>query len=103
MHQTFDRYAALQIQENRFNTLHPATRPIALLSTFDETLVNDTWQDYEPAIPLNSHGLIWSSIGGLLSMFTVWLLTSILALPFNSTKPRRRRSKRKARWMHKKR
>ena len=101
MHLTFDRYAVLQQQENWFNSLHPTTRPLALLSSFDQTLINDTWQDYEPAIPLSMHGLVWSSVGGLISFFVIWILISLLALPFKSTKPRHRRSRKKTRPTHK--
>ena len=101
MHLTFDRYAILQQQENWFNSLHPTARPLALISNFDQTLLNDTWQDYEPAIPLSLHGLIWTSVGGLVSLLVIWLLISILTLPFNSTKTSRRRSRKKARSTHK--
>lgn len=87
MQNTIDRFTDLTGQQQRFNSLNPALRPTALLTKFDKTILQGTWQDYQPALPLSLFGAIWAGIGGGLG----WIIVLLFSAPFSSKQPKRRR------------
>lgn len=87
MTQTFDRYSELIRQQDSFNLLNPALKPIALFATVDKPILNGTWQDYQPALPLTVFGALWTIIGAIFG----WVAILLVMLPFSSKKTKRSR------------
>lgn len=82
---TIKRFEHLAHQSERLKDLPPVLRPFAIIANPDQTVLEGTFRDYEPAMPLTTHGLTWSAIG-FVSTFGLFRLAT---LPF------RRRSARK--------
>ena len=64
------RCEALSAQAERLSTWPAVARPLALVRGSDPQVLEGTWRDYEPAVPVTAHGLAWTgagfAIGGLL-------------------------------------
>jgi len=57
---------------------NPLMRPWIMVENADPKIVSEAWQDFEPAIPLTTPGLIWAIIGALLLGGPGWLLASLV-------------------------
>ena len=82
---TVDRFEVLDQQRRQFNELDPLLKPIALFNGVDQELIKDTWQDYQAAIPVTSHGFAWAGAGAIVG----WVLFAFMSLPFR-TKPKQK-------------
>lgn len=78
MRRIIDRFDHLQHQSVRLEELPPVLRPMAIFAHPDSDVFEGTLRDFEPAVPLTPHGMIWTA-AGLLGGFGVFRL---LALPF---------------------
>jgi len=78
-----ERAEHLDQQSARLAELPPALRPVAVVADPDGEVFAGSLRDFEPAVPLTSHGLIWTGVGLLLGFGLFRLVT----FPF-----RRRRS-----------
>lgn len=85
---TIARLEHLRHQSERLGELPPLLRPLAVIAAPDQAVLEGTFRDFEPAVPLTAHGLAWAALG-LLSGFGLFRLA---AFPF-----RRRASRRVAR------
>jgi len=84
MRRVIARAEHLDQQAARLAELPRVLRPVAVITDPDGTVFAGTMRDFEPAVPLTSHGLIWTAVGLLLGFGFFRLIT----LPF-----RRRRTK----------
>jgi hypothetical protein len=78
------RLDRLHAQARHFEELPPFLRPVALAYPPDERVLEGTFQDFRPAVPVTVDGAVWAGAGG----FVGWLMGRILTLPFR----RRRRA-----------
>lgn len=78
MRRVLARHENLEQQAAHFSALPPALRPAALMRSPDEMLVRNAWQDFEPAVPLTVHGLLWSVFGAVVG----FCLIKLAAFPF---------------------
>jgi len=81
---TIARAEHLDRQSARLDELPRALRPMVVMADPDGTVFSGTLRDFEPAVPLTSHGLIWTAAGLLLGLGVVRLVT----FPFRR-RPRR--------------
>ena len=88
-----ERYNSLKDQQQRFNQNTGAMRPVALLSGADEQLLEQTWADFEPALPLNSSGSIWAAAGAVALWLGLGLPMSMLGKMFGGGRRARRAKK----------
>jgi len=65
MQRTFSRFDSLESQQTAFESLPEMARPVALLRTFDQRVLDGAWDDYKPAVPVTPPGLIWAGAGAL--------------------------------------
>lgn len=63
MEKSIARYHGLSQQMVRFENADPASRPVFMLSDIDQQILSAAWQDFEPAIPINSAGFLWGGFG----------------------------------------
>ncbi|KFB09565.1 DUF2937 family protein [Nitratireductor basaltis] len=77
MQKVLERHESLEKQAEHFSALPPAFRPAALLRVPDRKLMNNAWRDFEPAVPLTPHGLIWAFLGAV----SAFCLIKLVAFP----------------------
>lgn len=77
MRSTIERYDRLREQQADFNRLVPFLRPLAVIEAPDREVVNRAWADFEPAVPVTTHGFAWAGIGFLIVGFAMWLFTRV--------------------------
>lgn len=63
MREAIARYESLVAQVQRMSAMEPIARPLALLRDYDDRLMQGAWRDFEPALPITPHGLVWSAAG----------------------------------------
>jgi len=66
MTQVIARFDALLRQRERIEATPPALRPLALLRQPDRRVLEGTWADYRPAVPVGPEGWLWAAVGLLL-------------------------------------
>ncbi|WP_048648043.1 DUF2937 family protein [Nitratireductor soli] len=67
------RLETLARQSSAFDALPAVARPLALIKAPDTMVLKGMLQDFEPAVPVTPHGLIWTG-AGLLFGFGSWSL-----------------------------
>ncbi|MCP4072039.1 MAG: DUF2937 family protein [Hyphomicrobiales bacterium] len=65
---TIGRFERLNRQQNRLENSHPLTRPLLILKNPDGLLLDNAWEAFEPALPINSPGLLYGGLGALLTL-----------------------------------
>lgn len=78
MRRTIDRLEHLDRQSTRLAELPLALRPLAVFTDPDATVLKGAMSDFEPAVPLTVHGMVWT-VSGLLAGFGLY---KVLAFPF---------------------
>jgi hypothetical protein len=64
--ETIARHERLLDHSERLQSAPAVARPLFVVTgTPDRQLLTGTWRDYEPALPLTAHGLIWTAVGFL--------------------------------------
>ncbi|MCR4267890.1 DUF2937 family protein [Nitratireductor sp. ZSWI3] len=63
MRAAFDRFDRLVRHAALFEDLSPVARPLALVRSPDTMVLKGTLADFEPAVPITPHGLIWTGVG----------------------------------------
>jgi hypothetical protein len=58
----------LDRQSERLHELPPALRPLVVLVDPDGQVFTGTLRDFEPAVPLTPHGLVWTAAGLLMGL-----------------------------------
>ncbi len=72
MSETMERLGDLEAQQQAFRDAGAFGRLYTLTTHFDPPLVNATWQDYEPAVPVTSEGFVAAG-GGFLATLLLLL------------------------------
>ncbi|WP_159590284.1 DUF2937 family protein [Chelativorans xinjiangense] len=85
MRRVIERFEHLERQAVRLAEWPLSLRPLAVLVNPDGDVLKGAVEDFEPAVPLTAHGMIWT-VSGLLAGFGLY---KTLAFPF-----RRRRAAR---------
>ncbi|WP_336056912.1 DUF2937 family protein [Nitratireductor sp. CH_MIT9313-5] len=88
MRNVLERHENLEQQAAHFSALPPAFRPAALLRVPDRKLMQNAWLDFEPAVPLTPHGLIWALIGAVVGFCVVKLAAFPLRKKRKNVRPR---------------
>lgn len=78
MRRALDRFEQLSTQARRFETMPAVLRPVILVTGPDSKVAAGAWDDFEPAVPVTPHGLIWAAAGALGGFGAARLI----ALPF---------------------
>jgi Protein of unknown function (DUF2937) len=89
MAHTIIRYERLSAQQAAFQESAPFVRLKAFVDDFDRPLVESTFRDFEPAVPVTSEGFVFAALG----FFIVYGLLAFLGAVF---RPRHRRHHRHA-------
>ncbi|MDO9415622.1 DUF2937 family protein [Pararhizobium sp.] len=76
MKRTINRYEILEQQQASLASASPVLKPLILLQDADAAILQNTWRDFIPAIPVSLPGLIWGGIG----FVTAWYLSGLAAL-----------------------
>lgn len=84
MSETADRLQNLETQRSDMDRAGSFGRLYALFKTSDTDLLHHTAEDFEPAVPVTSEGLI-TAAGGL---FLGWAAVLALGLPFRNRRAR---------------
>ncbi len=74
MNRTITRYYLLSNQKAGIETADPLMRPLYVLQTPDAALVEGTWEDFQPALPITTPGAVYGGIGALLGLALARLL-----------------------------
>jgi len=74
MNRTITRYYLLGRQKQEMESADPLLRPLFMLQTPDETLVEGAWSDFEPALPVTSAGAVYGAAGALVAIMIARLL-----------------------------
>ncbi|WP_309083138.1 DUF2937 family protein [Chelativorans sp.] len=75
MRRVIARAEHLDRQAERLAELPPALRPVLVLVDPDGQVFSGALRDFEPAVPLTSHGLIWTAVGLLFGLGLYRLVT----------------------------
>jgi hypothetical protein len=67
MERTVSRFENLTEQQARMESARFVPQAAYLFANPDRKLVSETWQVFEPAVPLNAPGAIWGGLGALLA------------------------------------
>lgn len=67
MNRTMTRYSALAEQKTAMDNAHPVTRPLFVLRYPDTQIIENAWEDFEPALPFTIAGLVYGGIGALIA------------------------------------
>ena len=67
------RLDTLSRQSSELDALPAVARPLALIKAPDTMVLKGTLEDFEPAVPITPHGLVWSGVGMLFG-FGLWSL-----------------------------
>ena len=68
MNRTMERYEALAEQETAMDKAHPVTRPLFVLRYPDTEIIENAWEDFQPALPFTIAGLVYGGLGAFLAM-----------------------------------
>jgi len=71
MDRVIGRFENISSQQKAMENGEPLTRPVFMLRTPDEKILRDTWEIYQPAVPINLAGLIWGGIGAFMAGFAM--------------------------------
>jgi hypothetical protein len=82
---TIRRFENLASQRDRLETASPVMRPVVVLSGPDRRVLEGTWQDYEPAVPVTPSGFVWAALG----FFLAGGLVSLIRQVFSAMRRRR--------------
>lgn len=61
-----NRYESLVSQQAAMERAEPVLQPFHLMQYPDPNLISGTWEDYNPAVPLNTAGALWGGLGALI-------------------------------------
>jgi hypothetical protein len=74
------RFESLSEQRAKLELASPLTRPIVVLRSPDERVMEGAWADFEPAVPVTNAGIVWAAAGLLTFGIAGWLVAKILKL-----------------------
>ena len=60
---TLARYDRLLEQKVRLEAAPPLLRPVVVLNRPDMTVMQGTWSDFQPAVPVTPAAFIWAAVG----------------------------------------
>ena len=69
----------------------PLTRPFRFVEHLNGEIVADTWQYFQPAVPVDLASLIYATTGAVLGLLAYHLSTTMLAAPVRLARKRRAR------------
>lgn len=73
MRRTINRLADLTNRSRQLAQTPALLRPLAVLRNPDGNVFSGTLRDFEPAVPVTAHGLVWAALGGLAGFSLVGL------------------------------
>jgi len=82
MTRTISRYESLTAQQEQVKTAEPVLRPVVVATDADPQLLQSTWEDFRPAVPVTRDGLVWLAIGA----FFGWAFMGLLTRPMKRRK-----------------
>lgn len=89
MQSAIDRLNRLLAQQGFMERLGPLGRPIAVFQSPDIKIAERAWEDFEPAIPITTHGIAWGAMG----LFLGWVMMRLVLWPFGRRKSKAKRPK----------
>ncbi|WP_275789189.1 DUF2937 family protein [Pararhizobium gei] len=75
MRQTLTRFQNLEGQQQALEAASPIYKPFILIKDADPAILENTWRDFIPAVPVSLPGMTWAAIGFGLA----WLLCALTA------------------------
>ena len=66
MERHISRFEGLSLQRREMEQSFSIVRPWHMLKNADAKITNETWQDFEAAIPLTTPGILWGAFGALI-------------------------------------
>lgn len=90
MGRVFDRLDRLTNQAVSLENTNSLLKPLQILRSPDQDIVQNAWEDFKPAIPVTLEGLLYAGVGFFAGWFGLELISAILKLigrPFRSKRP----------------
>lgn len=85
MRRSFARYQSLSDQLEDLSAASPILRPLVIVRNADQRIVSNVWQDFVPALPVSTAGVVWAGSGMLIGTVIAALLGALagMAARFN--------------------
>lgn len=84
-----DRAAWLESHLDALRNAGTIRRPYTFAVEMDRTIAAETWENFEPAVPLDQVSLIYAAIGALLGLIVYYPSAAAVRLPAGILKKRR--------------
>ena len=84
-----DRAAWLESHLDTLSNAGPVSRPYAFATQMDRTIASETWEHFEPAVPLDGVSLIYAGIGALLGLLVYYPSAAAVSVPARVLQKRR--------------
>ncbi len=87
--QKLDRAAWLEARLDALRSAGPASRPYAFATQMDRTIASETWENFEPAVPLDGVSLIYAAVGAVIGLLVYFPTAAAVSLPARIIQKRR--------------
>ena len=84
-----NRAAWLESHLDTLRNAGPVSRPYAFATQMDRTIAAETWEHFEPAVPLDGLSLIYAAIGGVIGLLLYYPSAAAASLPAKAIRKRR--------------
>ena len=84
-----DRAAWLESHLDALRNAGPVRRPYAFATEMDRTIAAETWENFEPAVPLDQLSLIYAAIGALIGLLIYYPSAAAVTVPARILQKRR--------------
>ena len=89
MKSKIERAAWLESHLDAMRNAGPIRRPYTFATRMDRTIAAETWQHFEPAVPLDAISLIYAGVGALIGLFFYLPSAAAVKLPARIVTKRR--------------
>ncbi len=79
--QKLDRAAWLESHLDTLRNAGPVSRPYAFATQMDKTIAAETWEHFEPAVPLDGVSLVYAAIGAVIGLLIYYPSAATVSVP----------------------
>ena len=84
-----DRAAWLESHLDTLKNAGPVSRPYTFATQMDRTIAAETWENFEPAVPLDKLSLIYAAVGALIGLLIYYPSAAAVTVPARIIQKRR--------------